>query len=142
MNVHWFSGGYLSTNLPVTWIDYSDAVRFANWLHNGQGSGSTETGAYTISKSQIPRASRSGGVVTVTTAQPHTLSIADRVSNWIDNDLITRIAGTFAVTAITNTTLQLPASRERFCRAREHWVHGGHQSDSQTRRSLLDSHRE
>ena len=104
MNVHWFSGGYLSTNLPVTWIDYSDAVRFANWLHNGQGSGSTETGAYTISKSQITRASRSGGVVTVTTAQPHTLSIADRVSIWIDNDLITRVAGTFAVTAITNTT--------------------------------------
>jgi formylglycine-generating enzyme len=29
----------------VTWLS---AVRFANWLHNGQSSGDTETGAYTL----------------------------------------------------------------------------------------------
>jgi len=34
-------------NRPVNWVDYNDAVRFANWLHNGQGDGDTETGAYT-----------------------------------------------------------------------------------------------
>lgn len=33
---------------PVPYVDFFDALRFANWLHNGQGSGSTETGAYTL----------------------------------------------------------------------------------------------
>ncbi len=35
-------------NKPVNWISWYDAVRFANWLHNGQGSGDTESGAYTL----------------------------------------------------------------------------------------------
>ncbi len=33
-------------NLPVNRVSWFDAARFANWLHNGQGNGSTETGAY------------------------------------------------------------------------------------------------
>ena len=33
---------------PVNWVSWYDAIRFANWLHNGQGSGDTETGAYTL----------------------------------------------------------------------------------------------
>ena len=35
-------------NQPVNHVSYFDALRFANWLHNGQGSGNTETGAYTL----------------------------------------------------------------------------------------------
>lgn len=40
-------------NKPVTYITYWDAIRFVNWLHNGQpvgsqGSGTTEDGAYTL----------------------------------------------------------------------------------------------
>jgi formylglycine-generating enzyme len=35
-------------NNPVVWVSFYDAVRFANWLNNGSGSGDTETGAYTI----------------------------------------------------------------------------------------------
>lgn len=35
-------------NKPVVYVNWYDAIRFANWLHNGQGSGDTETGAYTI----------------------------------------------------------------------------------------------
>lgn len=48
------SGSYtysLKTNMdnkPVVYIGWTDAARFANWLHNGGGSGSTETGAYTL----------------------------------------------------------------------------------------------
>jgi len=34
-------------NKPVS-VTWYDAVRFANWLHNGQGAGDTESGAYTI----------------------------------------------------------------------------------------------
>ena len=33
---------------PVNYVSWYDAARFSNWLHNGQGSGSTETGAYTL----------------------------------------------------------------------------------------------
>ena len=40
-------------NLPVNYVSFFDALRFANWMHNGQptgapGSGTTEDGAYTI----------------------------------------------------------------------------------------------
>jgi sulfatase modifying factor 1 len=33
---------------PVVFVSWFDAIRFANWLHNGQGSGDTESGAYTL----------------------------------------------------------------------------------------------
>jgi formylglycine-generating enzyme required for sulfatase activity len=35
-------------NEPVSLVSFYDALRFANWLHNGQGSGDTESGAYTL----------------------------------------------------------------------------------------------
>ena len=34
---------------PVNYVSWYDAARFANWMMNGQGSGSTESGAYTLS---------------------------------------------------------------------------------------------
>ena len=42
-----------SVNLPVNYVSYWDACRFANWLGNGQptgseGAGTTETGTYTL----------------------------------------------------------------------------------------------
>jgi len=33
---------------PVTYVSFYDSLRFSNWLNNGQGSGDTETGAYTL----------------------------------------------------------------------------------------------
>lgn len=35
-------------NRPVNHVSFIDACRFCNWLHNGQGDGDTETGAYTL----------------------------------------------------------------------------------------------
>jgi formylglycine-generating enzyme required for sulfatase activity len=35
-------------NRPVNHLNFWDACRFCNWLHNGQGSADTETGAYTL----------------------------------------------------------------------------------------------
>jgi sulfatase modifying factor 1 len=34
---------------PVNYVSWYDGARFTNWMHNGQGNGSTETGAYTLS---------------------------------------------------------------------------------------------
>ena len=51
------SGGYSysvinnggnSANRPITYVSWFDAARFSNWMQNGQGAGSTETGAYTL----------------------------------------------------------------------------------------------
>lgn len=33
---------------PVIYVSFWDATRFANWLNNGQGNASTETGSYTL----------------------------------------------------------------------------------------------
>jgi len=35
-------------NKPVNYVSFYDALRFSNWLNNDQGSGDTETGAYTL----------------------------------------------------------------------------------------------
>jgi formylglycine-generating enzyme required for sulfatase activity len=35
-------------DIPVNYVSLWDALRFANWLHNGQGNGDTESGAYTL----------------------------------------------------------------------------------------------
>lgn len=35
-------------NKPVNFVSLPDTMRFANWLSNGQGAGSTEIGAYTF----------------------------------------------------------------------------------------------
>ena len=40
-------------NNPVNFVSFWDATRFANWLHNGQGSGDTENGAYTLTADVI-----------------------------------------------------------------------------------------
>lgn len=42
------SGTYFYDNKPVSFVTWYDAIRFANWLHNGQGTGDTENGAYTL----------------------------------------------------------------------------------------------
>lgn len=40
-------------NKPVNYVSFWSATRFANWLNNGQGSGSTETGSYTLTSGGI-----------------------------------------------------------------------------------------
>jgi formylglycine-generating enzyme len=37
-----------SESKPVSVVSFYDALRFANWLSNGQGAGDTETGSYTL----------------------------------------------------------------------------------------------
>ncbi|MFM8496105.1 MAG: fibronectin type III domain-containing protein, partial [Planctomycetia bacterium] len=42
------TGGQSGPHRPITCVSWFDAARFANWMHNGKGSGSTETGAYSL----------------------------------------------------------------------------------------------
>jgi len=54
---------------PVGYITFFDALRFANWLNNGQASGATETGAYPLQggtpvPSNGATVTRNGGAIT------------------------------------------------------------------------------
>ena len=42
-------------NYPVVMVSWYDAARFTNWLHNGQGGGDTETGAYELASHPLDR---------------------------------------------------------------------------------------
>jgi sulfatase modifying factor 1 len=35
-------------DMPVNYVSFYDALRFANWMNNGQGNSDTESGAYTL----------------------------------------------------------------------------------------------
>jgi formylglycine-generating enzyme len=53
------NGTYAYGNKPVVWLEPGDALRFANWLHNGQPTGpqsasTTEDGAYTLNGATSP----------------------------------------------------------------------------------------
>jgi formylglycine-generating enzyme len=50
-----------SGNRPITYVSWFDAARFSNWLHNGQGNGDTETGAYTLSGAMSGIFAKNGG---------------------------------------------------------------------------------
>lgn len=71
------SGSFMYTtiagreNMPVNWVSFYDSLRFANWLQNGQGTGSTETGAYTITALGITNNSitRNAGATIFLTSQ-------------------------------------------------------------------------
>jgi sulfatase modifying factor 1 len=41
-------GGVTAANRPITYVSWFDAARFANWMANGQGNGSTENGTYDL----------------------------------------------------------------------------------------------
>ncbi len=58
-------------NKPVVFVNFYDAVRFANWLHNEQGTGDTEAGAYNLTPNPgfPPNPDNGGSVVRQPTAK-------------------------------------------------------------------------
>lgn len=101
------SGSYVysvigSEDRPVTYVSVYDAMRFVNWLHNGQGDGGTETGAYMISTGSVTSATRTGNVATVTTSAATGLSVGDQVTvSGVSNG---EFNGTFVVTGVSDST--------------------------------------
>lgn len=53
-----------SANKPVNYVNFLDAIRFTNWMHNGQGAGDTESGAYAITTAQLVGATRRNNIAT------------------------------------------------------------------------------
>ena len=71
---------------PVTGINFYDAVRFSNWLHNGRpdtgvaDNTTTENGAYSVSYGSIQGITRTGAVAVVSSLNVHpNLSVGDQV---------------------------------------------------------------
>jgi formylglycine-generating enzyme required for sulfatase activity len=58
-------------NMPVNWVSFYDALRFVNWLNNGQGNADTENGAYTITADGIAynTITRNAGATIVLTSE-------------------------------------------------------------------------
>jgi formylglycine-generating enzyme required for sulfatase activity len=50
-------------NNPVIFVSWNDAARFANWLHNGQGAGTTELGVYDMNQSNPTRSANADWVI-------------------------------------------------------------------------------
>ena len=65
-------------NQPVVYVSWYDAVRFVNWIQNGQGNGDTENGTYTI----IGGGNNSGTVIIPSAAQRAAWA-ADRNLHWL-----------------------------------------------------------
>jgi len=64
-------------NYPVVYVSFYDALRFANWLNNGQGNSSTETGAYTL-LGGTPTPSNGGTV----TRNPGAVTVLPSENEW------------------------------------------------------------
>jgi sulfatase modifying factor 1 len=63
-----------NANHPVNYVSWYDALRFANWLNNGQGNGDTESGAYALlggtpTPSNASSITRSAGATIFLTSQ-------------------------------------------------------------------------
>jgi formylglycine-generating enzyme required for sulfatase activity len=102
-------------NNPVGYVSFFDATRFANWLHNGQGSGDTETGAYTLTTGGTP--TRNSGWQWAVTSEDEWYKAAyfqpasaggDSDSYWLyptsSNSVPTTAEVNFAGNGINNTT--------------------------------------
>ena len=67
-----------SENKPVNYVNYLDTIRFANWMHNGKGSGSTETGAYSITTAALVGATRWDNQITYKATGDLSISVGDQ----------------------------------------------------------------
>ncbi len=69
-----------SENKPVNYVNYLDAIRFANWMHNGSTNDpkSTESGAYLITTAGIVGATRLNNIITYKATGDLNISVGDQ----------------------------------------------------------------
>ncbi len=70
------AAGY--ANKPVAGVSWYDAVRFVNWLQNGQGNGDTESGTYIITNG-----GSDSGTVTIPSASQRAAWAATGQFHWL-----------------------------------------------------------
>ena len=69
-----------SVNKPVNYVNYLDAIRFANWMHNGSTNdpASTESGAYLITTAALAGATRWNNIITYKAEGDLNISVGDQ----------------------------------------------------------------
>jgi len=69
-----------SANKPVNYINYLDAIRFANWMHNGEQNDptTTESGAYLITTAALVGATRLNNIITYKATGDLSISVGDQ----------------------------------------------------------------
>jgi sulfatase modifying factor 1 len=65
-------------NKPVVYVSWFDAIRFVNWLTNGQGNGDTESGTYLITGG-----GNNSGIVAVPNTTQRTAWAATKSFHWL-----------------------------------------------------------
>ncbi len=65
---------------PVNYVNYLDAIRFANWMHNGSSNDpkSTESGAYLITTAALVGAVRQNNIITYKATGDLSISVGDQ----------------------------------------------------------------
>lgn len=79
---------------PVNFVSAYDAARFTNWLNNGQGSGDTESGAYTL-RGSTPVPSNSNSVL----RSPDAKIVLPNHSEWHKAAYYDALSATYFVSA-------------------------------------------
>jgi formylglycine-generating enzyme required for sulfatase activity len=107
-------GGWVYTivpgweNMPINSVTFYSALRFANWMHNGQGNGDTESGAYTLVNSdpQFPNSTplNSNSI----TRNPGALWFLPDENEWYKAAYYNPAAGTYFDYATASDTVPLP----------------------------------
>lgn len=69
-----------SASLPVSFVNFTDAARFTNWMNNGKGDSNTEDGAYTITTVGLKSAVRLDGINTYVARGKPRLEVGDQVT--------------------------------------------------------------
>lgn len=69
-----------SASLPVSFVNFTDAARFANWMNNGKGDSGTEDGAYRITTAGLKSAVRLDGINTYMARGKPKLEVGDQVT--------------------------------------------------------------
>jgi formylglycine-generating enzyme required for sulfatase activity len=95
---------------PVNYVSWYDAIRFANWLHNGQAGGDTETGAYTLGALNLDGTpvdgdaiTRNGGAIWFLTSEDEWYKAA-----YHKNDGVTGNYFAYPTSSDTAPTAELP----------------------------------
>jgi len=69
-----------SADLPVSFVNFTDAARYTNWINNGKGNSSTEEGSYTITTARLKGAVRKDGVITYMAKGKLDLQAGDQIA--------------------------------------------------------------
>ena len=100
-----------SPNLPVNYVNWGDAARFANWIENGQGAGNMEDGAYTlngaVTKEALAPITRNGAALYFMTSEDEWYKAA-----YHKNDGVTANYWDYAIESDTLPTAEAPAGTD------------------------------